>query len=156
MTFKQHVYAVLIAGCLSRWLYGIVSTNPYLLSANVTQVFDTQEYGDVRYRMHDDTLQIQSTKQFEQVSALSMMVLYDPKHITIADTWHHAVGELHLDRSSTWAVYITIDIADWWFEKYEELLFLSIQGNHDIVLHDVMVTFIDGTSAYLSVGVENF
>lgn len=156
MTTKHHIYAVLIAGFLSRWLYSIVSSNPTLLSANVAQVFDTQDYGDVRYRIYDGTLQIQSTKQFEQVSALSMMVMYDPEHITIADTWHRAAGELNLDLSNVWVAYISIDSTDGWLSKFQEILSLSIKGDHDIVLHDVLVTFIDGRSEYLSVGVENF
>lgn len=153
---KQNMYAIILAGLLSFGIYQFVLTNPEFLTADIQGIVDTQDIGDIRYEILENQLIVKAGKSFRGVSGISALISFDTTKIQLKTDKVLWYGDVNLTNEDG-SVQVTVIPSQADIAQNTELFRIGLWGTDysQLVVNDVVVAFLDGTSDGVSVGVEN-
>jgi hypothetical protein len=153
---KNNLIAILCAWLLSRGLYSFVITNPSFLQADIQWAINTNARGDVFYHIKESTLVVKAWKNYFNIESLSALISYDPAKISLIKESLKGLGDLSIAYEDG-SAQVTLTFHKNTVNAWEQLFRLWLQWSDiwQVVVNDVVLTFQDGSSDVVSVGVEN-
>lgn len=154
--WKQNIYAIIVAWILSYWLYYSISHNSNWLFTDIQWVSWIASIWDVNYRLDNNELVIISTKNFDAVKWISILISYNNEKVNLDTNRILGFWDIELSNEEN-SMQVTIIPSQKYIPSKTELLHIPLlwTDTSQVVVNDVIVSFENGTTDSVSVWVEN-